>query len=253
LVSYHRDDDWPLHLSLQVVPGGGLVLILDPGGEVLHRTITHSDTGRADVLRVTYSWDVRNRCGQLALERTDQDRVFLLSVSPPRPLRYAGALALIRPSDHRYVVPDVLFFGAVHGHRTGWPDAVVADARHAHTATPKGETVPVLHVLNRQMPASGSFHTVRLRAIYFGLLQDITVAPSQRLVLSGPKVEYLFGLEPVLVTASLLAGLDRHSLPEHGKLTPPRLCALLTLGYQQNNGLPNPVDLALPPVCQYGL
>lgn len=294
LVSYKRGGDWPLHLSLQVVPGGGLTLILDQGGEVLHRTINHSETGRADVMRITYSWDAHNRVGRLALERTDQDTVILLPVASPKPLRYSDALALIRPGEGRYVAPDVLYLALstaiepVGPMPSLMPDTPVAtpkgyrpvcEMRRGDTVlTPEGETVPVLHVLSRQVPASGSFHPVRMRAPYFGLLQDITVAPSQRLVLSGSEVEYLFGRESVLVpachlaggttakiavsgpvvtywqlvlpdhqallvagtsaeslyiarlrrkkaelNASLLAGCDRNSLPEHGKLIHPVL------------------------------
>jgi hypothetical protein len=66
--------------------------------------------------------------------------------------------------------------------------------------------VPVLHRLSRRVPACGSFAPVRLRAPYFGLRQDITVAPSQRLVLSGSDVEYLFNQEAVLVEARHLVG-----------------------------------------------
>jgi len=294
LVLYNKDGDWPLHLSLQVVPGGGLTLILDQGGEILHRTINHSETGRADVVRITYSWDARTRIGRLALERTDQDNVILVPVASPRPLRYSDALALICPGEDRYVAPDVLYLALstaiepVGPMPSLMPDTPVAtptgyrpicEMRRGDTVlTPEGEIVPVLHVIHRQVPASGSFHPVRMRAPYFGLLQDITVAPSQRLVLSGSEVEYLFGREAVLVpachlaggttakiahtgpivtywqlllpghqallvagtsaeslyiarlrrkipmlNASLLAGLDRNSLPEHGKLIHPVL------------------------------
>ena len=222
LVSYNRDGDWPIHLSLQVAPSGGLTLILDQGGDVLHRTITHSETRRADVLRITYSWDSRNRIGQLALECTDQDRVFLLPIPSPKPLRYGDALALLRPGTDRYIAPDVLYLALstniepVGPMPSLMPDTPIATPkgyrpvckmRRGDTVlTPEGETVPVLHVISRQVPASGSFHPIRMRAPYFGLQQDITVAPSQRLVLSGSEVEYLFGRESVLVPASHLAG-----------------------------------------------
>ena len=72
--------------------------------------------------------------------------------------------------------------------------------------TPDGDAVPVLHRLSRRVPACGSFAPVRLRAPYFGLRQDITVAPSQRLVLSGSDVEYMFSQEAVLVEARHLVG-----------------------------------------------
>ncbi len=228
LVYYSSGGAWPLHLSLQSVPGGGLILILDQGGEVLHRTINHSDVGRTDVLRITYSWDARRRWGQLALERADLDQALLVPVMAPRPLRVCDALALVRPGADRYVAPDVLYMALsdriepVGPMPSLMPDTPIAtptgyraisDLRRGDTVlTPNGETVPVLHVLSRQVPARGSFRPVRMRAPYFGLQQDITIAPSQRLVLSGSEVEYLFGQESVLVPARHLIG-SRGAVP----------------------------------------
>ena len=54
LVFYNRPGEWPFHLSLQAIPGGGLTLILDQGGDILHRSINHSEAGRMDILRITY-------------------------------------------------------------------------------------------------------------------------------------------------------------------------------------------------------
>jgi len=64
-----------------------------------------------------------------------------------------------------------------------------------------GTVVPVLHRIDRCVPARGSFAPIRLRAPYFGLLQDVRVAPEQRLVIDGSEVEYLFDQEAVLVPA----------------------------------------------------
>lgn len=222
LVYYSRTGDWPMHLSLQAVPGGGLTLILDQGGEVVHRTINHSEAGRADVLRITYSWDSPNRRGQLALERTDQEKVVLAPVTSPRPLRVADVLALTHSGTDCYIAPDVLYValstdiepvGPMPSLMADTPIATprgycpVSELRRGDTVlTPEGDTVPVLHVLSRTVPAHGSFRPVRLRTPYFGLKQDIVVAPSQRLVLSGSEVEYLFGHESVLVPVRHLIG-----------------------------------------------
>ena len=61
--------------------------------------------------------------------------------------------------------------------------------------------VPILAHVSRTVPARGSFRPVRLRAPYFGLQKDIIVAPDQKLVVSKPMVEYMFGCEAVLVPA----------------------------------------------------
>lgn len=222
LVYYNRPGIWPLHLSLQAVPGGGLTLVLETGGEVLHRTINLSEAGRTDVLRITYAWDSQARWGQLALERTDRDQVLVLPVPAPRPLRFADALALVRPGADRYISPEVRYVALsdaiepVGPMPSLTPDTPIATPdgyraiktiRRGDTVlTPTGEAIPVLHVLSREVPALGCFRPVRIRAPYFELQQDITLAPSQRLVLSGSEVEYLFGRESVLVPARHIAG-----------------------------------------------
>ena len=210
-----------LHLSLQAIPGGGLTLILDQGGEVLHHTIDYSDAGRTDVVRITYSWDSTAGWGRLALERADREKVILARTPPPRPLQFGDALALVRPGVDRFVAPEVLYMalstsiepvGPLPSLMADTPIATpngyrpVSKLRRGDTVlTPQGDVVPVLHVLSRKVPASGSLYPVRVRAPYFGLQRDITVAPSQRLVLSGSEVEYLFGRESVLVPARHLA------------------------------------------------
>jgi len=222
LLYYSRPGKNFLHLSLQAVPSGGLTLVFETGGEVLHRTINPSDAGRTDVLRITFSWDCERRWGRLALERTDRDQVLMVSAAAPRSFRFKDALALVRPGADRYVSPEVLYTALsdsiepVGPMPTLTPDTPIATPdgyraiktmRRGDTiVTPDGERVPVLHVLKREVPAFGSFRPVRIRAPYFELQRDIYIAPSQHLVLSGSEVEYLFGRESVLAPARHIAG-----------------------------------------------
>lgn len=296
LVLCERSGDRAFHLSLQAIPGGGLTLVLSQNGTTLHRAINLSEAGRTDLLRITYSWDAPARRGRVALERTDRDRVLIVPVPAPPPMRMADARLLIEDGPGRLVAPEVLFLalssaiepvGPMPSMLAGTPIATPQGYRAAGSLergdtvlTPEGGAVPVLHRVSRTVPALGSFRPVRLRAPYFGLRQDITVAPSQRLVLSGSEVDYLFNREAVLVevrhlvggtaaipaetgptvtytqlllpeheaviaagtvaetlyvgrlrrrkdhlAASVLAGLDRHLLPEHGRPVHPVLGA----------------------------
>jgi len=72
-------------------------------------------------------------------------------------------------------------------------------------------------VIRRTVPAKGSFQPARLRAPYFGLARDITVAPQQRMVIDGSEVEYLFGRESVLIPAQHLvngvSAITRDDMP----------------------------------------
>lgn len=288
LVYFDAPSALPFHLSLQSIPGGGLTLVINQGGEPIHCTVSHSETGRSDLLRATCAWDADRRLGRLALERSDRDEVLLVPFAPPRAMRLDHAHALFTDTANRYLAPEVRFIALsdsmepVGPMPTLCPDTPIATPRGYRAAgslkrgdtvlAPNGDIIPVLHALSRTVPARGSFRPVRLRAPYFGLQADITVAPSQRLVITGSEVEYLFNREAVLVEvrhlvggtavlpaesgplvtytqlllpgheaviaagaiaetlyvgrlrrrkdrlgASILAGLDRQTLPEHGK------------------------------------
>lgn len=222
LVFYNRPGEWPFHLSLKAIPGGGLILILNQGGDILHKSINHSEAGRMDILRITYSWDSINRWGRLALERTDQEQVILVPIDSPKPLLVSDVQSLVRPSADRYLAPDMIYLAIstdiepVGPMPSMVPETPIATPvgfreigglrRGDLVLTTDGKSVPVLQTLTRTVPARGHFSPVLLRAPFFGLLQDITIAPSQRLIMSGSEVEYLFGQESVLVPASHLLG-----------------------------------------------
>jgi hypothetical protein len=60
---------------------------------------------------------------------------------------------------------------------------------------------PIRWICERTVPTRGLFQPLRLRAPFFGLKQDVLVAPEQRLVFENTEIEYLFGVESVLVEA----------------------------------------------------
>ncbi|AZV80567.1 hypothetical protein EBB79_21195 [Parasedimentitalea marina] len=229
MVLFTQDGDWPVRLALRAVPGGGLNLVLEQSGTIEHRTLNPTESGRTDLLRLTYSWDAPRRWGRLALERVDGGLAQIVDLKNPRPWRLADLKAMLQPSPFRFVSSDVQYLALSDQIEPVGPMPSLAE--HTPIATPQGyrslatlqrgdlvlagdgTTVPVLHVVRRSMPTLGSFHPIRLRAPYFGLQQDIDVAPSQRLVLSGSEVEYLFGQQSVLVPA-------RHLLATHTALQP---------------------------------
>lgn len=228
LIHYDRPGDWPFQLSLQAIPCGGVTLSLSQGGTVLQRTVTACDAGRSDLLRITYSWDAPARRGDLSVERLDQNDLVRLAVPAPCPVRLADIRDLLRPGPRRYVAPKVAYIAVsteiepVGPMPTLTPDTPIAtpqgyrpvsELRRGDTVlTGDGSIVPVLQQVSRTVPARGSFRPVRLRAPYFGLRQGITVAPSQRLVLSGSEVDYMFAQQAVLVEVRHLCG-GRSVLP----------------------------------------
>lgn len=222
LFYYRQGGVWPLHLSLQALPGGGLTLILDQNGDIQHHGFDCADAGRTDIIRVTYAWDAPRRVGMLALELPELGRVSLSPVASPHPIRARDIEAMTRPGSERYMAPELLYLAVSSEIEPvgpapslcpttpiATPDGYrpIADLQRGDlVTTARGEAVPVLHTLQRWLPALGSHAPLRLRAPYFGLRQDLLAAPTQKMVLSGSEVDYLFGSESVLLQVGHLAG-----------------------------------------------
>lgn len=234
LFIYDQQGEWPLHLALHAIPGGGLSLVLNQGGLPLHQTINHSEGGRTETLRITYVWDAPRRWARLTVERPQDDCVISVPVSSPRPLRVMDARALLMPGPERYVSREVRYLALSAGIEPIGP--MPSLAMDTPIATPDGYrpisklrrgdvvltqndcAVPILHKISRVVPARGSFRPVRLRAPFFGLWRDIDVSPAQRLLLTGSEVEYLFGCQAVLLSTRHLTGTPRAYIPPVGQL-----------------------------------
>lgn len=222
LLMYDQGGWIPLHISLQALPGGGLVFVLDQDGEMLHGAINATDTGRTDLLRVTYSWDAPARWGRLALERPDDHVIQVIDVPNPKPLPVSDIRAIAGGAGPVRISDDVLFVAvSTEIEPIGPMPTLAADTPVATPFGPKpageiqrgdlvrtgmGQDVPVLQRIDRIVPAVGAFQSVELRAPYFDLTRDIRMAASQRVVIRGSVVEYMFGTEAVLVPAAHLIG-----------------------------------------------
>lgn len=222
LLTFSQSVSGPLQISLQAIPGGGLILVIANGEDLQHCAISHAETGRTDVLRITYSWNAPARAGLVAVERSESDAVMLMPVQAPKPIMMRDLRALCLGEGARVFSEDVVYFAAAtHIEPVGpaptlapetpvlTPDGycAVGSLRRGDTiVTPDGSVVPIVHRVDREVPARGSYTPIRLRAPYFGLQRDILVAPDQRLVIGGSEVEYLFGQEAVLAPARHLSG-----------------------------------------------
>jgi len=222
LILFTGQGELPMRLSLQSIPSGAIVLVLDQGGAITHCSLQLPHTSRLDILRIIYSWDSVARTGQMALECTSSEKVVLEPITAPRPIRLADLCALLEPGLDQYVSPDVLYIAVSDELQPVGPMPTLAPTTPIATPagyvpagslkrgdlvlTDSGQTAPVLHSVTCTVPARGFFRPVRLRAPYFGLQQDIVVAPSQQMVISGSVVDYMFGTEAVLVSARHLIG-----------------------------------------------
>ena len=217
LLEYNQS--WPdqRSLSFRAIPGGGVSLVQVEGEHITHAALQHKVVGRTDVLRITFAWDCPRNWAQLTVERPEADHVSSVAVNDVKPMPLQALQDLIMGRGDQCFDADVIYAALSDTVEPVGPmpslcaRAMVATPdgykpaeslmRGETVLTQDGEVVPILHRVDRTCPARGSFAPVRLRAPYFGLLDDVIVAPQQRLVIDGSEVEYLFNQEAVLVPA----------------------------------------------------
>ena len=220
LLAYKRSGPKPGSFSLMSTPHGSVVLVMAQGDTIIHEVVERGREARTDTLQITISWDVSRRFGRLVVARPETEHVLIRHFAMNHAPLLTDLLALSRPKGLTEIDPDVLFVALstaiepVGPMPTLSPSVPVETAQGLRLATTlkqgdvlraaSGKLVPVLQAVRREVPALGSFRPVRLRAPYFGLTQDVVVSRHQRLLVSGPEVEYLFGREEVLIPASAL-------------------------------------------------
>lgn len=252
LLQLHRTGDWPLHIALRSVPNGGLSLVLQQGEQVAHASIALPDSDRRpEYLRLVFSWDAPRRWARLALEDPQSGAFAVQTLPAASPLRHDDLDLLMDPAGGRYMAQEVRFvaisrriepIGPCPGLCGNLPVATprgyvpVSSLKRGDTVLDQDGTItPVLHAVSRTVPAQGSFAPIRLRAPFFGLQCDVALAPTQRVVLTGSEVEYMFSTEAVLAQAGKLshatapiAGGDR--FVTYHQVILPRPSAILVAG-----------------------
>ncbi|SMO35930.1 Hint domain-containing protein [Thalassovita litoralis] len=238
LLRFHHLHPWERGLSLQSLPDGAMVLVITQGDTVSHTVLHHGLIGQGHRLRVTYVWDAPARAGHLSIKAIGTGQHYLKAVHMPVPLSLGDLQAVFQSSRNvenwGALDPEVTFLALsdrpqpVGPMPTLAPDLPILTSQgyrpldHVERGdlivTPTREQVPVLANLRFRAPARGSFRPVRLRAPYFGLQRNITVAPDQRLCASGSDVEFLFGSPCVLVPARHLVNGVSASYADSGPL-----------------------------------
>lgn len=220
LIAFKRSGEDTASFSLMSTPHGSLVLVISQGDDVVHEVLERGREARTDTLQVTVSWDVSKQAGRLVVARPETEHVLIRHFTIKRPPLLSDLTALARPQGLTEIDPDVIFValsteiepvGPMPTLSPSVPIETPQGLRVAMTLkqgdvvrAASGQLVPILHAVKREVPSLGSFRPVRLRAPYFGLTKDVVVSRNQRLLVSGPEVEYLFGREEVLIPASAL-------------------------------------------------
>ncbi len=222
LLDFHSTEGWPRTFTLFHDPMAGLVLIHRQGQNVARHALPGPIPHLSGTGRLSLRFDAPGRIWDMRLE--------FLSNPDAAPVQAKGLNPLpIRPEDlhalsHGPARKDrhsaVLWFGLTRGAalptRAPWiGQRTPIETAHGPVlaghlkpgdliATADGGLVPLRRVTRLDLPACGSFAPVILRAPFYGDSHDILVASDQRVMLSGPEVEYLFGEDMVLAEAGSL-------------------------------------------------
>jgi len=191
------------------------------GETACHLSITGETAKIHAPLRITLSWNVQNNTALLSVEAPEHGALCqaetqsqlpmpmeiieaLLAQTPPTKvsanITFMGVSDQIEPVGFTPSIAEKSLVETPSGHMP-IEDLLCGDLVTTHDNGPQ----PVRWICERSVPTRGLFQPLRLRAPFFGLTQDVLVAPEQRLVFENPEVEYLFGVESVLVEARHLA------------------------------------------------
>ena len=165
-----------------------------------------------DPFSLHYSWDVLGRTDTLILENGETGDRLVAPVGPQK----APTLSALLPApmdatvaiDHagiaNHFVPPVPLPGLATGAEIDTPDGprpVEALRPGMLVNTRRNGPQPIRWIGRTEPLARGTTAPIEMRAPYFGLSNDTSVARNQRILLSGTDIEYLFGEDHVLARA----------------------------------------------------
>ncbi|MDJ0630480.1 MAG: Hint domain-containing protein [Rhodobacter sp.] len=216
-----RCNGWERLLEVTLHADGAVLVEHRQGPATSFASLQMTRPGQEETLRITYCWDAPMRTGLLTVENLDAGTLDQVSFDDPQPMPLDDADALVLGDGETRTDPSVALVGLSDQiEPVGLAPGIVNGAL---VETPLGgrpiETLkrgdllvtegrgyaPVRQVIRRELPAFGRFRPVVLRAPFFGLRRDLSVAMDHRLLIRGTDAEYLFGADGVLVEARHLA------------------------------------------------
>lgn len=219
LFMLHRRADVTSHISVQLTAAGELVFARRLGRRHLQATLRAGGLGNSGTVRVSISWNAPQNWGLLTLERVQDGTLFQKEFADPLPwlltdierLQHLTRDVTLSPHLTGFGVSDRMEPVGVTPTLTGGAPILtpsgyrqIEDLRTGDQVVTASGAKTILWAGSREVPARGRFRPVRLHAPYFGLREDVSVAPDQHILIEGPEVEYLFNEEAVLVEAASL-------------------------------------------------
>lgn len=198
------------------------IVVLDRQGQAVRRHVLPGPLPLGSgTARITYRWNRLSDRWTLSYGRIGHGEECSAHGANPISLSRGDLTDLVRPDGSGSRHPSLLWFGVTKGatppERAPWiglrtPIDTARGPVAAGLLRP-GDMVrtvdnglqPVLRINRLRLPSRGSFAPVVLRAPFLGQGTDLLLATDQLLAMRGPEVEYMFGVEEVLLTAGSFA------------------------------------------------
>lgn len=207
--------------SLSVDRDGNTQVFLRLGDKISRLNLAGDSNQTQAALRITFSWERQSKTALLSVEAPENGYLSQAEANCALPMPMEIINALLSQNPPARVNSSVTFLSVSNKME---PVGITPSiAGQSLIDTPIGQVPidtlkcgdlvttldngaqPIRWICRRTVPTRGLFQPLRLRAPFFGLQQDVLVAPEQRLVFENTEIEYLFGVESVLVEARHLA------------------------------------------------
>jgi hypothetical protein len=222
LLEWHQEDAGGMRtFSVFADPQAGVVVLHRQGEGVRRHVLPGPLPFGLGTMRITYGWNRRTGRWRLTYGRIGMGEECRSEGIGPIALSLRELAALCRRDGTALRHGSLLWFGVTQGdappERAPWlglrtpvetlrgtvaaGNLVAGDLVH----TADNGLQPVLRVRRLRLPSRGSFAPVILRAPFLGQGSDVLISADQLVAVGGPEVEYMFGVEEVLVAAHALA------------------------------------------------
>jgi hypothetical protein len=216
LISHSSHEGIERSFSLFFDPAVGLSLLHRCGAQVARHLLPAPILLQSDTARLTYKFNTKLNTWSLRLEALNTDqRAYSIAGNgcPPFAMRDAEAICKKAITD-----PSVLWFG--FSRRANLPKSAPWIGQRSLVQTNRGPIaagrlaagdvvltkdrgpLPLQNVQHVQLPARGSFAPILLRCPFYDTQSDVLVSADTRVSITGTAVDYLFGLDEVLVSAA---------------------------------------------------
>ncbi|MEC7763175.1 MAG: Hint domain-containing protein [Pseudomonadota bacterium] len=222
VLRYDRKKDWYRHLSVDLTAAGEMQVHMVQGQSRFVARLAFPAPERDTLIRLYFSWNGPERAGRLALKMIETGQFHVVNVGNPLPMPMLDALTIMRNGHSTRIGPETAFVAVSDtvepvGLSAGFCQGTAVETPSGpikienlrlgdKVLTATSGVQPVRWITKRTVPALGQFRPIRIRAPFFGLSEDMLMAPDHRILVEGSETEYLLGETDALLQAQRLVG-----------------------------------------------